>query len=91
MTASAPAWKTCSSHSSSMRSVSSSTLACGRLLADLTQAQQRVRRVLHVVDEDDVRAQLDEVTRGGLAAVDEADDLEAGRLAQGQTDGVDHE
>ena len=62
--------------------------ASGTVAGDLAQAGERVLGHLHVVDEDDVRLVRGQRRGHALAAVDEADDLEPRRLAQGQADGL---
>jgi hypothetical protein len=61
------------------------------VLGDLTKPLEGENRALHVVDDHDVRFQLLEVPPRRVTTIDEAGNLEAGGLPQGQSDGVGDE
>ena len=60
----------------------------GRFLGDVAQTRDHVGRAVRVVDQDDVGRQRGDLAAERRAAVETADDLEAGRLAQRETDRV---
>ena len=60
----------------------------GRLIGDVAQTRDHVGRAVRVVDQDDVGLQRRDLAAERRAAVETADDLEAGRLAQRESDRV---
>ncbi len=89
--ASTPAPSASPSHSSSIRIVSSTIVESRRLFAALADALEAVLRVLHLVDQHDVRLALPDGVADRAASVDLAEHLQTRGVLQREPDGLDHE